>query len=175
MANKNQYSVQDDPNADLVERFSVLHDQYTELTDKYSQLAKVNEANMAEYARMRTAVVQLEQRAVDADRTMRIKDLYQQYPHFVELDKELDTCLYSHGGDMGAEAFDKHVEWLETYAKKSSPVTQMLPGGQVTDNASKELYTEDFSNRVVERYTQLANKGHVHTFAEVEQMLKEGK
>jgi hypothetical protein len=170
--NRNRYHVQDDNEA-IVERFSLLQEEHATLTDQYSQLAAANAQNMQEMGQMRKALVQLEQRAVDSDRTVRIKDLYQQYPHFVDVDQEMETCLYSHGSDMGSEAFDKHIEQLERYAQRSSPTTRMVPGGE--SPAGAEKYSGDFHDRVVERYTEMANSGKVLSYAEVEAMVKRGE
>ena len=174
--NKQRYSTQNDDQS-LVERFSLLNDEHVQLTEKYSQLEAVNQENMQTVGLLKQAVVQLEQRASDADRTMKIKDLYQQYPHFIEVDQEMETCLYSHGSDMNAEAFDRHVVQLETYAKKSSPVTRMLPGGEQGGKQAEgpEQYSADFSQRVVERYTELANEGKVYSYSEIEAMLRKGE
>lgn len=169
-----RYAATDDADRELVERFSQLQDEHAELAEKYQQMATVNAANMETMGRMKQAVVQLEQRAVDADRTLKIKELYQQYPHFIDVNEELGTCLYSHGSDMGAEAFDKHVSMLDRLAKKSSPTTQMLPGG---DNAPSdtEKYSADFTQQVVERYTLEANRGNILKYEDVEALVREGK
>ena len=157
-----------------VDRYAQLESDFNELSDRYSQLEAANEANMRQMGPLRAAVVQLEQRAVDADRTMKIKDLYQLYPHFVDTDAEMATCLYSHGNDMDSEAFAKHCERLESYAKKSSPVTQMLPGGRVNETTTDQYSEQDFE-RIVEKYQVLADRGIIKSYAEIEEMLRKGE
>ena len=170
---KQNYSLVDGEGP-TVDRYAQLEADYSELSDRYSQLEAANEANMRQFGQMRAAVVQLEQRAVDADRTMKIKDLYQLYPHFIEPEAEMEACLYSHGNDMDSEAFAKHCERLEVYAKRSSPVTTMLPGGKVNEK-TVDQYSEQDADRVIERYQQLADRGIVKSFAEVEEMLRKGE
>lgn len=171
---KNRYHVTDDVDTELVERFSAMQDEHAELSERYAMLEEANKANMKEMARMKAAVVQLEQRTVDAERTERIKDLYSQYPHFIDVGDELEVCLYSHGSDMGAEAFDKHLVKLEKYAKQSSPTTRMLPGADA-GMSEVERNSADFADRVVERYTLEANRGRVLSYEEVEALVREGK
>ncbi len=111
------------------------------------------------------------QRAVDAERTERIKDLYQQYPHFVDLSEEMEACLYSHGSDMGSEAFDKHLTKLEKYAKNSSPTTRMLPGG---DAGAREVVAiaKSFRDRVLERATLEADSGNPISWETAEALVR---
>lgn len=111
------------------------------------------------------AVAQLEARAVDAERTERIKDLYQLYPHFVEVEEELDKVLYLCNAEMSNEAFEVHLALVEKYAKRSSPVTRMVPTGSL--GAEKYSGKEDLGTLVVDRYTAYADKGIIKSFDEV--------
>lgn len=164
-----------DSDVELTERYSVLEQQHSDLVDKYNGLVEVNSRMTEEYGQMRKAVVQLEQRAVDAERTDQIRDLYQKHQHFVDFDEELERCLYSRGSEMSDEEFSKHLQQVEKYALRSSPVTSMLPGGgggqaSLTD---KEQYAAALNDAVVERYTAMAARGEFKTYAEIEAIVKQ--
>lgn len=172
-----RYAANEDPELDLAEKYSVLNDQYLELNEKYSQVHEVNKDLMSKLAVNQQAIAQLEARAVDAERTERIKDLYQAHPHFVVLDEELDTCLYSRGSEMNNEAFEKHLASVENYAKRSSPVTRMVPGGALP--AERYSAGADLGKLIVDRYTSYADTGVIKSYdevkAEIEKELAAGK
>lgn len=145
-----------------------LAERYSELADQYSALASSNQDLVAKHATLKAAVVQLERRAVDAERVQRIKDLYQQYPHFVVEDEELEKCLYSAGATMTNDEFEAHIQGVERYAQRSSPVTQMLPGGFAGPSPAAKTKEEQIGQLVVERYTALADKGQFKDYDSIE-------
>lgn len=167
-----RYSKQNDPGSDGADRYAAMQEQIqdlaeenADLAEKYSQVHEVNKDLMLKLTEQHEAVVNLERRAVDAERTDRLRDLYQAHKHFVVLEEELDKCLYSRGSEMSHEAFESHVEDVENYAKRSSPVTRMVPGGALpSDQYSQE---KDLGRRVVERYTQLADQGVFKSYDEI--------
>lgn len=166
-----RYDNQADPSAEGADRYSQLHEQYIELSERYQQLADVNTKNMEHMAKLTQSQIALEQRAVDADRANAIRDLYSRYPHFVDVEEESQRCLYSRGSDMSPEAFADHMQSVEKYAQRSSPVTGMLPG----DEPATEQYSADFTQRVVDRYTQEASRGNIMSFEAVAELVKQGK
>jgi hypothetical protein len=159
-----KYSADEDSDL-LVDKYNALADQFQELADKYSQVHEVNKDLMGKLATTQQAVAQLEMIAVDAERTGRIKDLYQAYPHFVVVEEELDKVLYSRNSEMSNEAFEAHLASVESYAKRSSPVTRMLPGGSLP--AEKYSGKEDIGTMIVDRYTAYADKGVIKSYDEV--------
>ncbi len=167
--NPQQYASESDPELDLAEKYSVLNDQYADLAEKYSQVHEVNKDLIDKLVTTQNAVVNLERRAVDAERTERIKDLYQNYPHFVDVEEELGRCLYSRGSELDHEGFEKHVEQVKSYAKRSSPVTQMIPNGALP--AEGYAASSDFGKLVIERYTRMADEGNVMKFDKVKELV----
>lgn len=154
----------------LADEFNSLNEQYSALSDRYQQLFEGNKALVAEMAAQRQAVIALEQRAVDAERTQRVTDLYQQYSHFIVLDEELDKVLYSRGSSLDNDAFEAHLTSLENYAKRSSPVSRMVPAGQLASDKYEQ--SADFGQMCVDLYTQYADKGIVKPYAEIEAEVK---
>lgn len=169
--NMQRYEANSDDDLELVEKYNSLAEENAALAEKYSSLSDVNERNMKSLAEMQMAVAELEQRDADKGREMQIRDLYQQYPHFVEVDEELDRCLYSRGGEMTDDDFTSHLEAVEKYAKRSSPVTSMVPGGVVKQEKPDAQAAAAQAERVVERYQALADQGKFHSYEEVEAMV----
>jgi hypothetical protein len=170
MAQPNQqqqqrYSSSNDPNQ-LIEQYNVLVEENESWREQYAQLFENNRTLVAEMAMQRQAVAALESRVVDGDRTQRLTDLYQAYPHFIVLEDEKETCLYSHGSDMSAEAFELHCQNLEKYAKRSSPVSRMVPGGAIPQDHYSG--SDDIGKLTVDHYTALADKGIFKSFEECE-------
>lgn len=173
-----RYSTQNDPGADdseryaaLLESVNTLSEQNEELAEKYAQVHEVNKDLMAQLANNRQAVIALEQRAVDSERTERLRDLYQSHQHFVVLEEELDKCLYSRGSEMDHEAFERHIESVESYAKRSSPVTRMIPGGALPSDQYSGTAT--LGEQIVERYTAYADQGVIKSYDEIEREIKQ--
>lgn len=170
MAQKPQNQQYDNSDEAMVERYNALSEQYDELNDKYSQVHEANKDLITRLATTQSAVVNLERRAVDAERSERIRELYQAHPHFVVVEEELDRCLYSRGAEMDHEGFEAHVEQVATYAKRSSPVTKMVPGGALP--AEKYSAGKEFGERCVELYTAYADRGIVKKYDEIEAEVK---
>jgi regulator of replication initiation timing len=153
-----QYSGGDDPQR-ISEQYAQLAQENATLRDQYQQLVNHNSQIVAEFAELRQATVQLEMKAVDGDRAQRIADLYQQYPHFVNLQEERENCLYSLGSEMSSDQFETHVANLEKYAQRSVPGTKMVPGGNANIDTYSSGDSRELKDRIVERYTQYADKG----------------
>ncbi len=149
----------------LREENEVLAERYSELASTYESLQNANARMVEDYGKMKSAVVQLERRAVDAERLERIKELYSQYPHFVVVEEETERCLYSAGATMSNEEFAEHLASVEKYAQRSSPVSRMVPAGEFAPVSGPK---SDLAGKVVERYTSLADRGVFKTYDEVE-------
>ena len=162
--NVSQYSLEEDDEVSN-ERYQALESEYEGLAERYSQLSEVNGKLMQSHAQLKTAVVQLERRAVDADRSLRIKELYSNFPHMVVEEEEYEKCLYSCGSTMSNEEFEAHLVQVEKYAQRAPAVTRMIPSGSGEVSESQEEY---ISKKVVERYQQHADAGVHRGYDELE-------
>lgn len=170
-----RYSNPDNEDSDLdTERYSQLAHENEELRDKYSQLAEVNQKLMQDHAQVRKAVINLERAHCDKDRELQLRELHQKYSHFIDLDEELDRCLYSRESQMSPSQFDEHVESLERYAARSNPVTRMIPNGNAPSGTlDKDNYEAQVADMVVDRYTRYASKGEIKTYEDIEREVRE--
>jgi hypothetical protein len=179
----NQYSNQGDPGVtvdqyqQLVDENTQLREQYSAMADQYTALAQNNKQLVQEMAQANRAIANMEMRVVDGDRSQKINELYQQYPHFVVAEEELDKVLYSRGSEMDSEQFEAHVAQLEVYAQRSSPVSKMVPRGSTGGDQYSQ--NADIEQLVVDRYTAYADEGILKTYEEVKREvtaeLKAGK
>lgn len=164
-----RYEAKENDDLELVERYEQTAGELAELKDKYAKVHEVNTDLMTKYGETRKAVVELEKKACDSDREMKVKDLYQKFPNFINADEELDRCLYSRGSEMTTDQFCSHLESLERYAERSSPFSKMVPDGQLPDpKKDTDQYEQQLTERVVDRYTKLAAKGDIKTWDELE-------
>lgn len=173
-----QYSVEGDEDMAETERYAamqeeiaVLQDRYSEVVERNSQLEANNRAIIEDHARMRSAVVALEQRAVDSERLVRIKELYSEYPHVIEEDELVKECLYSAGATLNNEQFENHMAMAERYAKKATPVAGMVPRGE-SSFASSDSQTEEFVNAIKERFSAYQDRGIDKSYDELEAEIK---
>lgn len=132
-------------------------EKYSELEATVEKYQQTNRDLLEQVLRLETATAQLEAARVDADRELAIRELYQAFPHFIDVDREIDKCLYSRGSEMSNEQFLSHLDDLKTYASKSPVATAMIPGGAmpVEKYAAKEALDE----RIRERYAALEANG----------------
>lgn len=175
-----RYGKTEDDDLELTERYSQVTSELAELKEKYSKLNEINADLMRSHSQTRQAVIELEKHNCDKDREMQIKDLYQKYPHFVQVEEELDRCLYSRGSTLDTDQFTTHLESVERYAQRSSPVTGMIPQGTLANPvADKERYETQVSEMIVERYHRYEKQGEYRTYdqleAEVRKELSGGK
>jgi hypothetical protein len=163
-----KYSLEEEDEVST-ERYQALESEYESLAERYSQLSEVNGRMMESHAQLKTAVVQLERRAVDSDRTLRIKDLYQQFPHFVDENEECERCLYSAGSTMTNDEFEAHLAAVEKYAQRVPAATKMIPSGSGESNDSGDKFIYD---KVLERYHQLETQGVYRDWNDLEAEIK---
>jgi hypothetical protein len=135
---------------------------------------------MESHVQLREAVVNLERRAVDAERTHKIAELCERYQETGVFDREelLETCLYSRGASISQEDFASRLVSLEGVAKRvtsRSPVNQrMIPDGVTAQEANE---TERYE-MVMDRFSELKRqgKGKGLSFDVVEdQLIADGK
>jgi hypothetical protein len=164
-----------------VERYTAIEselietrERYSQLEAKHEQLAAVNAKAVEQLATLHKSLYAMESRTVDSDRTGRIKDLYAAYPHMVEVEEELDRCLYSRGANMDTEAFEAHCNDIERYAKRSPMSTVMVPQGSFANTPIDQAKAEEISNRAVHRYSQESAKNIYRDFDEIrDEIMKE--
>ncbi len=66
---------------------------------------------------------------------------------------------------MSNEEFSEHLASVEKYAQRSSPVSRMVPAGEFAPASTPK---SDLASKVVDRYTQLAERGVYKTYDEIE-------
>lgn len=167
MANPQRYSINDDETADLTERYQVMAEENAELRERYAALEAAHKRQFEETALLRQGFIGLEQRAVDAERSEAIKELYSRYPHFVVPEEEFERCLYARGSDMDAEGFARHMADIERYAQRSPIATTMLPEGRLPRQKVDAAEEADLAKAITDRYTSLADRGVIKTYEEI--------
>jgi hypothetical protein len=105
-------------------------------TEQYAALVSSHNHLMEQVAELSQSNAALMARAADGDRKVALTQLYQAYPHFIELEQEEARCLYSAGSGMDDDAFAQHIQMLEQYAAKTPAITAMVPGGEVMPQRS---------------------------------------
>lgn len=143
----------------LVNDHQALTEQYSALNDQYSALSQAHQQLFVQYGELKASVAEIQKRAVDAERSQAIKELYSQYPHFVVPEEEFAKCLYSQGSTMDEATFQSHMADLAKYAQRSSPVSTMIPGGTFDLPATVDKYAAEVAAKVVDRYTREMEKG----------------
>lgn len=130
-------------------------------------------ANLAqaldELADAKGRIANLEVERADANRSARLRELASRMP--IDIDRELDRCLYSAGSHMDDESFDSHCEVIEQYAAKSIERVQMIPTGEHKQHYmtgdEKSQYAAQHSQVVKRLACEYANKNEVKTLEEL--------
>jgi hypothetical protein len=138
-------------------------------SEQYAALVESNAKLMQRTADLAKSNAMLMARAADADRRVALTQLYQAYPHFVDIKAEEARCLYSAGGNMDDDAFASHLEMLEQYAAKIPAATPMVPGGEseryqaAPRTVERERYEANISEKSVEIYNAAMASGNILT------------
>lgn len=164
----------------LADQYETLSESYAAISEQNEKLAKAQEALMGQVAQLHQSNAQLHAVAADAERKSKISELYQAYPHFVDVQAEETACLYSAGSQMTDDDFAAHLGMLERYAAKVPPVSRMIPGGELPQRQRPSVETERYeaqvSQKAVEIYTAKLDSGEVlnyeQCYALAEQELK---
>lgn len=139
------------------------------IRERYSQLLEANRRLIREVAATKTAVAELERREADKGRELQLRQLADLHPHFVDLDEELDRCLYSRGANLSDKEFAAHIADLERYAQRSSPASVMVPKGDLGAPATdKERYSQQVADAVVKLHERYSRKGVFKSYEELE-------
>lgn len=124
--------------------------------EQYQALAQEQANLMHQLADVRKSNAILHARAADADRKVAINELYQAYPHFIDVQAELDRCLYSAGSDMDDDVFARHIQMLEQYAAKAPAMTRMVPDGEAPmQYAALSVETERYGAQITARSAEI--------------------
>ncbi|MCD0459109.1 hypothetical protein LOC72_06445 [Roseiconus lacunae] len=150
--------------------------------EQYQALVDSNKSMMERMKAISEQNAYLAAQAADADRKSRLSELYQTYPHIVDLDAEMNRCLYSNGSEMNDDQFENHFEVIETYAAKTPISNQMIPNGEmpsrpvVKDPVERERFEAKVHERSLEIFEAKSAAGEIVTpdacWAEAEKELQ---
>lgn len=168
-----RYSQEDDEMtpeqyAALANEHEELVEKYQQVSENYSQLSQQNAKLMKDHSDLYKAVAGLEAKAVDAERTVVLKDLCSKYSHALQFEEEIERCLYSHGAELTQEQFSAHCSLIESIAKRSPVATAMVPNGDFATPLAAKLkpgQSKELHDAVIERYSQESDKGVFRDYA----------
>jgi hypothetical protein len=158
--NKDEYAKggekkKQEPQADPEkERVIMSRTQYQDLKEDYRKLKAENE----KYRAGQEQIDRLVRESSDAKREKQLSDLA--HERAVDLDKELDRCLYSRGSKMSDQQFADHIETINEYAPEI-PVGRSLPQGELPRDKDTEKYERDLSDRV-RKYADMQRRAGKH-------------
>lgn len=150
------------------EDVEALQEQYSALVDSQRELIN----DLAE-ANARLEVMATERS--DAVRTSRIHELAGRYSA-VDVDQEMERCLYAHGSDMSDKQFDDHINMVERYAAKAIENAPMLPGGDDRlpgNDRESAQYSAQVSAEIVRLNNEFVNQGVTKSYHELKTMARE--
>lgn len=144
------------------DQYAALTAENKEMRSELDKLKAHNDSLLTEQAQMYAAtqheVVQLRQNAIDAERKERLTHLAHQYSA-VDLNREMDECLYASGSEMSNEEFDKRVELIQQYCAVSAAQSPMIPIGYDGSLANGDVQSDKFAAQVADRALELVNTG----------------
>lgn len=158
------------------EQYAAIVEQHEELAERYSALEADHRNLMEEHTALRRGFAEVRMREADATRRAAIGELANQFPHFIERDREESKCLYSAGSEMTDEQFDEHLAELEHYAAKAPVASGMVPAGVFPERSRSvetERYEANLAAKTVEVYTQALAAGRKMTHSEAKAAAKE--
>ena len=150
-----RYAALENEHETLVEKYNQLSESYQQVTESHTKLVK-------EHGELYSAVAGLEAKAVDAERTVVLKDLCDRYSHALHIEEELETCLYSNGSELTQEQFSAHCQLIEKIAKRSPIATAMVPNGEFPESSKTKLQpgqSKELHDAVIDRYSQESDRG----------------
>ena len=144
------------------DQYAALSAENATMRKELNQLKSHNDSLLTEQAQMYAAtqheVVQLRQNAIDAERKERLTHLAHRYGA-VDLNKELDCCLYANGADLDNEQFNERIELIERYAAASAPQSPLIPLGYDGGLAGGDVQSDKFAAQVADKALELVNTG----------------
>lgn len=139
--------------------------EFAEIRDQY---AADRAELMAELAEAKGRLASLEVERADASRSARLREISSRLP--IDVDMELDRCLYSAGSSMDDDQFENHCEVIEQYAAKAIERIPMVPQGEAqrqrTDREQSQ-YSARLSAEIVQLNNEYANRDIQKPYAEL--------
>src|SRR6056297_1601491 len=127
-------------------------------------------------AETKSRLARMEVEKADAVRSSRLRELAGRMPA-VDLDEELDRCLYSRGASMDDDSFDVHFDMVERYAAKAIETMPMVPDGEMPQRQPGERETAQYQvqeSQVIRTLAnQYANEGVTKTYSELKAEAKQ--
>ncbi|MFG0261025.1 MAG: hypothetical protein ACF788_01350 [Novipirellula sp. JB048] len=146
-----------------------LVEKYQMLADKYQAMATGQQELVDELAENRSRLASLEVERADAVRTSRLRELAGRMP--IDLDAELEQCLYSTGNDMSDAQFEQHCEVVERYAARQITQVPSIPQGAMPDGMQTDHETAQYQAQESQIIRQLsaeaANRGEYVPYNEL--------
>jgi len=130
---------------------------------KYRKAANENRKLQTELYQLRTRFNAQQKVAVDTARQARLERYAAEYS--LELEDELERCLYSRGSEMSEKGFNSYCETIERLATPS-PVGSTVPFGQLPETAEK--YSAASTERIVQHADAARQAGRSLTFEQAE-------
>ena len=133
--------------------------------ERYAALQQSHNELMKDFAKMTEQVTALRRHNADLNRRGRLEQAAAKFPGLVDVDEECQVALYSLGGDMSDEAFDKHIATVEKYAERAAKASVYIPEGEAPKTEGvPEKYAE------AERIKSLALTIHSEELARGKQL-----
>jgi hypothetical protein len=154
---------------------SDLAEKYQALADKYQAMANGQQTLVDDLADSKSRLATLEVERTDAVRSSRLREIAGRMP--IDIDAEMNQCLYSAGSTMNDSQFEQHCDVIERYAAKAITQTQAIPQGampvgQQTDQETARYQAEE-SQIIRQLSAQYANKGEYRTYDELKSEAKQ--
>lgn len=165
----NRYSADDSDDLEL-ETYEA-DEMSSEVTaEQYAALVESNQNMMEQLTEVRQQNAVMAAKAADAERSQRINELYQAYPHMIDREDEFDRCLYSHGSTMDDDRFEDHIDMVESMAKRAPMGNSMVPSGEMPadhrprrDTVERQRYEAQVQERSTEIYSAAISRGEFLT------------
>ena len=166
----------------IVERYDAMQTRVQELEQTNETLQERNAEMYDAISEMRQENAMMQRATVNAQREAILKELHAKAPQFVELEEELDRCLYSADSNMSDETFVERVAMIEKFAAKvPEMVTPMVPAGEAptprtASRPGRDLEKEaaiDAKSREIYAASGYT-KSHTECWAEAESAIEQG-
>lgn len=151
------YMCDDDEKKEYMGKFSkdgkvvrMSRQQYAKERSRYQKMQADHDQLKKEHYAMRKQLAESARKEEDSQRSMELTELSRE--RSLDLERELDRCLYSRGSEMKPAQFAAHVETIREYASPN-PVGRSLPMG-----ALPQTRTERYEREVAEKAVKYAEE-----------------
>lgn len=156
------------PMGGMAGRYAATEDVET-LQEQYSAIVESQRELITELAETRSQLEVMATERADAVRQSRIHELAGRYAA-VDVDSELESCLYSHGSTMDDDQFEHHLGMVERYAAKAIEQMPMVPEGRIAPNVGDResaKYRAQESAEIMRLANHYANQGVAKPYDEL--------